>query len=75
MAVTPLRVGMKVLVGAICMVAGVALMMWGRNLAYSLGGQVRYVFTGSPGDKPMLLMIGGGILIVIGCYQVFWKAR
>ncbi|MEY4387409.1 MAG: hypothetical protein RLY20_2692 [Verrucomicrobiota bacterium] len=57
------------------MVAGVILVMWGRNLAYSLGGHVRYVFTGSPGDKPMLLLIGGGILIALGFYQVFWKAK
>ena len=55
------------------MVAGVILLMWGRNLAYSLGGSLRYVFTGSPGEKPMLLMIAGGALIAVSLYQVFWK--
>ena len=63
----------KNIFGAGIMVVGVLLLMWSRKLAYSLGGQIQYVFTGSPGDKPVLLMIAGSALIAVGMYQVFWK--
>jgi uncharacterized protein YjeT (DUF2065 family) len=61
----------KNLFGAICMVTGVLLVMWGRNLVYSTGGQLRYLFTGLPNDQGSALVIGGGALIVIGVYLVF----
>jgi type II secretory pathway component PulM len=63
----------KNILGAGCVLAGVLLVMWGRNVAYSMAGQLQYVFTGSPGEKAMMLLIGGGVLIVIGMYQVFWR--
>jgi hypothetical protein len=65
---------MKNILGAGCLVAGVVLIMWGRNQAYSFAGQMQYVFTGSPGDKPMLLMLGGGVLIAIGLGWL-WKLK
>lgn len=66
---------MKVIFSAICLVVGVLLVMWGRNMAYSLSGHVSYMFTGSPGDKPMYLFVGGGVLIVIGLYQLVWNQK
>lgn len=63
----------KNVLGAGCMVAGVLLVMWGRNVAYSAAGQLQYLITGSPGERAMVLMIGGGALILIGMYQVFWR--
>lgn len=63
----------KNVLGAGCVVVGVLLVMWGRNVAYSVAGQLQYVFTGSPGERAMVLMIAGGVLIVIGVYQVFWR--
>jgi hypothetical protein len=57
------------------MVVGVVLVMWGRNMAYSLGGHVHYVFTGAPSNKALNLLVGGGLLIAFGFYQAFWKAR
>jgi hypothetical protein len=65
---------MKNILGASCLVAGVVLLMWGRNLAYSLPSAVRYVFTGLPGDRSMYLMIGGGGLIAVGLYWL-WKLK
>lgn len=55
------------------MVIGVLLVMWGRNLVYSTGGQLRYLFTGLPNDQGSALIVGGGALIVVGVYQVFFK--
>jgi len=59
------------LFGALCMVAGVVLVMWGRNLAYSAGGTLRYLFTGSTTDEALALFAGGGGLIALGVYLVF----
>jgi uncharacterized protein YjeT (DUF2065 family) len=61
----------KNLFGAICMVTGVVLLMCGRRLAYSMSGQLRYLFTGSPTSDAAALMVGGGALIVVGVYLVF----
>jgi hypothetical protein len=58
-------------IGIICLVAGVLLMVWGHNLAQSLGGQLQQAFTGSPGDKPLWLYLGGGVLCALGAFQIF----
>jgi len=65
--------GKKNVTGAACVVAGVLLLMWGRKMAYSVAGQLQYVFTGSPGERPMALMTCGGVLVLVGLYQVFWR--
>lgn len=65
---------MNNILGASCLVVGVILIMWGRSKAYSFAGQLQYMFTGSPGDKPMYLMIGGGLLITAGLYWL-WKLK
>ena len=62
---------MQKIVGIICLVAGVLLIVWGYNMAQSIGGQFQQVFTGSPGDKPMMFYIGGGVLCAVGVFQVF----
>ncbi len=61
------------LLGAACMVAGAVLLMWANKLAHSTGGTLQYLLFGSPGHQPVLLMAGGGALIALGIYLVFWK--
>ena len=58
-------------IGVICLVVGVLLIVWGYNMAQSVGGRVTNLFTGSPGDKPMWLYIGGAVLGALGLYQIF----
>jgi hypothetical protein len=58
-------------VGVICLVAGVVLVAWGHNMSQSLGGRLQNAVTGSPGDKPMWLYIGGGVLCALGLFQIF----
>jgi hypothetical protein len=65
---------MKNFLGASCLVVGIVLIMWGRNLAYSLGGKVQYLVNGAPGDRPIYLMLGGGGLIALGFYWL-WKLK
>ena len=62
-------------VGVICLVAGVLLIVWGHNMAQSVAGQWQKVFTGSPGDKPMWLYIGGGVLCALGVFQIFTSEK
>ena len=66
---------MQKLIGVICLVVGILLIVWGHNMAQSVGGQLQDVFTGSPGDKPMYLYIGGAVLCVVGLVRLLWKTR
>jgi hypothetical protein len=52
--------------GIACLVAGVALLYFGFNESNSLASDVSEVVTGSPTDRSMWLMIGGGALAVFG---------
>lgn len=61
--------------GIICLVAGGLLIMWGHNMARSIGGELQNTFTGSPGDKPMWLYLIGAVLIVAGLGQIVWKRK
>ena len=66
---------MQIIPGIILVVVGVLLVVWGHNMAQSIGGQLQNAFTGSPGDKPMWLYIGGAILIAAGIGQFAWKRK
>ncbi len=62
-------------IGIICLVAGLLLIVWGHNLANSIGGQLQNAFTGAPGDKPMHLYIGGAAAMLIGLFLIFFKRK
>jgi hypothetical protein len=66
---------MQKIIGVICLVGGVLLIVRGHNMAQSIGGQLQNAFTGSPGDKPMWLYIGGAVLCAAGLAQLFWKRK
>jgi hypothetical protein len=66
---------MQKIIGVICLVGGVLLIVRGHNMAQSIGGQLQNAFTGSPGDKPMWLYIGGAVLCAVGLAQLFWKRK
>jgi hypothetical protein len=61
--------------GLICLVVGGILIYWGYNLSQGVGSQINNLFNGSPGDKPMLLYIGGSILVLVGFGQLAWKGK
>lgn len=62
---------MKKALGVIFLVVGVVLIVWAYNMSQSVSGQLQEAFTGSPGDKPMWLYIGGGVLCALGLFQIF----
>jgi hypothetical protein len=61
---------MQKITGIVFLVVGIVLIVWGHNMAQSVGGQLQNAFTGSPGDKPMWCYIGGGVLCALGLFQV-----
>lgn len=61
--------------GVILLVVGTWLLVWGHNLARSIGGQLQNAFTGSPGDKPMHLYIGGVVMLLLGLFLIFFKRK
>ena len=61
--------------GLICLVVGGLLIYWGYNVAHAASGEINSLVNGSPGDKPMLLYIGGAILVIAGIGQGVWKGK
>ncbi len=64
---------MKKLIPIVLIVGGAGLLYWGYSLSTSMTGKLAKTFTGSPTDKAMMLMIGGGICLVVGLLQA-WRA-
>lgn len=63
----------KQLVGVILLVVGVVLLIWGYNISQSVSGQVSQAFSGSPGDKAMILYIIGAVFAVLGLLRLIKK--
>jgi len=66
---------MQKAVGTICVVGGVLLLVRGRDIADSIGSQVRQIFTGAPTDRATYFYIGGSVLVILGVAQFFWPAK
>ncbi len=62
-------------IGAVCLGAGIVLLIWGYNVSQAVNSQVKNLFTGSPTDKAMYLYIGGGILVAVGLVQFVFKGK
>jgi hypothetical protein len=61
--------------GLICLVVGGLLIYWGYNMSHAVSSELNNLVNGSPGNKPMLLYIGGAILVIIGLGQVTLKRK
>jgi hypothetical protein len=64
-----LFVNVRSALGLACLVAGLALLYFGFNESNSLASDVSEVVSGSPTDRSMWLMIGGGALAVFGGFM------
>jgi hypothetical protein len=63
---------MKKIIGVISLVIGVLLLVWGHNIAQSVGSQVQQIFTGAPTDRATYYYIAGTALGIFGLFQIFW---
>jgi uncharacterized membrane protein len=66
---------MQKITGIVFIAIGVFLLIWGRNIADSIGSQVKQVFTGAPTDRAMYFYIGGIVLVILGIAQMFWPVK
>jgi len=60
----------KKLISIIALVVGIVLIGWGYSISDSVSGQISSAFTGSPGDKAMILYIVGGICAAFGIFKL-----
>jgi Protein of unknown function (DUF3185) len=66
---------MNKLIGVICIVGGIALLVWGYNISQGVNSQVKNIFTGSPTDAAMYRYIAGGILLAAGIMLTVLKRK
>lgn len=59
------------LVGIICLVVGVLLLVAGYNAAHEIGSKVHHVFTGDIPARARYFLIGGGVLSLLGVFQIY----
>jgi len=66
---------MNKLIGAICLAAGIVLLVWGYNISHAVNSQFKSMFTGSPTDAAMYRYIGGAILTAVGIVFLVLKKK
>ena len=63
----------KKIIGLVLLIAGIGLLIWGYNISQSVSGQLSQTFSGSPGDKAMIMYIAGAICAAIGIFTLVKK--
>ena len=66
---------MNTAIGTALMAAGLLLVIFGFNESQSLSSDVSRVFTGSPTDRSMWMLIGGAVAAVLGIAMIFMGRR
>jgi len=66
---------MNRIVGIAVLIVGLVLLVWGLNASDSVGSGISRLFTGSPTDKTIYLLVGGGLLVAVGLGSVFYPGR
>jgi hypothetical protein len=62
---------MNRLVSLVLLIGGIILIVYGVNASNSVVSSFSRLFTGSPTDKSIWLMLGGGIAAIVGLAGVF----
>jgi len=65
---------MRRFVGAVVVVVGVVLVVAGLDASDSLSSRFSRLFTGSPTDKTIWLLMGGALAVMVGVSMV-WSRR
>lgn len=66
---------MNRIAGIAFLVIGIVLLGWGLNANDSAGSGISRVFTGSPTNKTIYLLVGGGLLTAVGIGSFFYPRR
>lgn len=62
-------------IGIAMLVIGVILVVYGINASDSPASEVKEVFTGTPTDKSIWLLIGGAAVGIVGLFVALRPAR
>lgn len=54
------------MIGAVLLVVGIGLVIWGYQLSGSVGSQMTKAISGSYTDRVMMMYIGGAVAIIAG---------
>lgn len=57
---------MNRIVSLVLLVGGIILLIYGIQASESIGSEFSRLFTGSPTDKAMWMLIGGAVAAVVG---------
>ena len=62
-------------IGIALLVIGIALVVYGFNASDSVSSGVSRAFTGTPTDKTLWLLLGGGATAIVGAVMTFRSSR
>ena len=63
------------IIGAIILLFGVAVLLGARKIADRYGAEVQQPFNGAPTDRAVYIYICGGVIVLLGVIQFFWKRK
>jgi hypothetical protein len=66
---------MNTAIGIALMAVGLLLVIFGFNESQSLSSDVSRVFTGTPTDRSMWMLIGGAVTAILGIAMIFMGRR
>ena len=66
---------MRVFMGAALAILGVVLVIFGLDANDSVGSRLSKLFTGSPTDKTIWLLVGGTLAVITGLALAFTPHR
>ncbi len=66
---------MNKLISLILLVLGIILIAYGINASNSIASSFSHLFSGSPTDKTLWLLIGGVVVAIIGAGGLFRSSR
>jgi LPXTG-motif cell wall-anchored protein len=66
---------MNRIAGIALLAVGIALLIWGINANDSVGSAFSRAFSGSPTNKTIWLLAGGGLLTAAGAYVLFFSRK
>jgi hypothetical protein len=66
---------MNRMAGIIVLVVGIVLVGWGLNSSDSLGSRISRVFSDTPTDRTIYLVVGGALMTAAGASMIWYPKR
>jgi drug/metabolite transporter (DMT)-like permease len=66
---------MNRIAGIIVLVVGIVLIGWGLNSNDSLGSRISRIFSDTPTDRTIYLVVGGALMAAVGASLTFYPRK